>query len=181
MKFCFAHNLFTVLLVMSAMLLTGCQQSSGNSVSGPGDAIAEESTSSSSLTLAIVKVPTNKTELSLQELQDQWVLVNYWAEWCAPCREEIPALNQLNERPDVQVLGVDFDQHAAEEMAPLIKQMQIEFPVLLTGRIGELKLAQPNVLPVTYLIRGQQLIKTLQGPQTLESLTELLTALAAEG
>jgi len=186
MKVCIGHKLLAILLVMSVLPLAGCQQSSGDIMTGPGNAISKEPTSTSALTVSdfampILNVPANKTEISLQELQDQWVLVNYWAEWCAPCRVEIPDLNQLNERSDVQVLGVDFDQHVAEDLVPLIKLMQIEFPVLLTDQIGELKLEQPNVLPVTYVIHRQQLIKTLQGPQTWESLTELLTALASGG
>ena len=33
--------------------------------------------------------------ISLSELHGDWVVINYWAEWCAPCREEIPELNEL--------------------------------------------------------------------------------------
>ena len=39
----------------------------------------------------------------------QWVLVNYWAEWCKPCLEEIPELNHLDKSPGISVLGVNFD------------------------------------------------------------------------
>src|SRR5690606_11211450 len=45
-----------------------------------------------------------------QSLQGQWLVINYWAEWCAPCRKEIPELNALPEHIDgVRVLGVNFD------------------------------------------------------------------------
>ena len=39
----------------------------------------------------------------LEDLRGQWVLVNYWAQWCKPCIEEIPELNQLDsERTDAE-------------------------------------------------------------------------------
>ncbi len=42
----------------------------------------------------------------------QWLVINYWAEWCAPCRKEIPELNHLAEEGKAKgfrVLGVNFD------------------------------------------------------------------------
>ena len=34
---------------------------------------------------------------SPSQWQGQWVLINYWADWCGPCREEVPELNYLND------------------------------------------------------------------------------------
>ena len=50
-------------------------------------------------------------EVTAAQLQGQWLLINYWAEWCGPCRTEIPELNALSETEQgLAVLGVNFDE-----------------------------------------------------------------------
>ena len=39
----------------------------------------------------------------------QWRIINYWAIWCAPCREEIPELNELDRSTELVVLAVNYD------------------------------------------------------------------------
>ncbi len=105
-------------------------------------------------------------------LKGKWVVVNFWAEWCAPCRKEIPELNELDREPGIQVLGVDFDRHEGDELTGIIEKMGIQFPVLFDGQVGDLRLPWPSVLPVTYLIHDGNLVETLQGPQTQQGLIE---------
>ena len=40
------------------------------------------------------------SQMQLSELRGNWVLINYWADWCRPCREEIPELNTLHQREE---------------------------------------------------------------------------------
>lgn len=54
------------------------------------------------------------------ELQGRWLVINYWAEWCAPCRREVPELNRLAAEagePPRRVLGVNFDALQGEALA----------------------------------------------------------------
>ncbi|MGD9021899.1 MAG: TlpA disulfide reductase family protein, partial [Lysobacterales bacterium] len=45
-------------------------------------------------------------QVRLADLRQQWVVLNYWATWCAPCRKEIPDLTELHSsREDIVVLG----------------------------------------------------------------------------
>ena len=54
--------------------------------------------------------------VSLKEMRGRPVLLNVWATWCHPCREEIPALQKLQEaRPGVAVVGVSIDDPGQEE------------------------------------------------------------------
>lgn len=105
------------------------------------------------------------------EWDGRWVLVNYWAEWCAPCRREIPELNLMNAVRGVQVVGVNFDGVSGETMPRLIAEMGIEFPTLLVDPRERFGLERPRVLPVTLVIDpAGTLVTTLQGPQTVDSL-----------
>ena len=54
--------------------------------------------------------------VSLQEMRGRPVLLNVWATWCHPCREEIPALQKLQDaRPGLAVVGVSLDDPGQEE------------------------------------------------------------------
>ncbi|MGI9326858.1 MAG: TlpA family protein disulfide reductase [Pseudomonadales bacterium] len=106
----------------------------------------------------------------------QWLLINYWAEWCGPCRHEIPELNRLNERPDVQVLGVNFDGLRGAKLAAVAEKMAVAFPTLLTDPGERFAVARPSVLPVTLLIGPDGALReTLRGPQTEASILSALT------
>ncbi|GGC86261.1 TlpA family protein disulfide reductase [Halopseudomonas salina] len=110
------------------------------------------------------------------DLEGRWVVVNYWAEWCAPCREELPELNSLSRASDqVVVLGIHFDAYQGEELRALSEEMDIGFSVVGHDFAEAYGLALPQVLPTTYVINPQgTLSHTLQGPQTEQELMALL-------
>ena len=109
--------------------------------------------------------------LQLNELRGQWVVINYWAIWCKPCIQEIPELNALAEIPQVTVLGVNYDNAGAEELAQQVQKLGIAFPTLATDPASLLGVARPVVLPTSLVLDPEgQLRTTLVGPQTLESL-----------
>lgn len=108
--------------------------------------------------------------------QGKWLLLNYWATWCGPCREEIPALNKFDEaRDDVQVYGVNYDGLLEEPLDSAIKEMGIEFPSMLQDPAPALGVARPKVLPTTFLISPKgKLVQVLTGPQTEKTLSEAI-------
>lgn len=111
-----------------------------------------------------------------QSLTSRWLVVNYWAEWCGPCREEIPELNALSiERPDVAVVGINFDGLTESELRDVSELMDIRFPVLQHDFASALGLTKPSVIPTTYIIApdGGETI-TLQGPQSAEALLKVI-------
>ena len=116
--------------------------------------------------------PPPEPESAAPGPRGQWVLINYWAEWCAPCIKEIPELNEVDRRyPDVTVLGVNFDGAEGEELRQQVETLGVAFPTLATDPGGAMGLARPQVLPTTRVVDPDgQLHHTLVGPQTLASL-----------
>lgn len=110
------------------------------------------------------------------DLDGRWLVVNYWAEWCAPCREELPELNALDKAADnIQVIGIHFDAYQGAELLELSQRMDIQFPVLGHDFAAVYALPMPQVLPTTYIIDpAGKLAHTLQGPQDEAGLRALM-------
>jgi peroxiredoxin len=92
--------------------------------------------------------------LRLQEQRGQVVLVNFWATWCGPCRQEIPHLNKLYDKyrgSGFTLLGVniDDDPRAATELAG---KLGVKFPVLLDTDKKVSKLYDMSAMPATVVI-----------------------------
>ena len=113
--------------------------------------------------------------------QEKWKIINYWSEWCVPCRVEIPMLNELSKHlssSNVIVLGVNFDDDPRETTLEIAEAMSIEFPVLTLEEIAQLKLRAPDVLPTTYILSPtNEVVAKLIGQQTHQDLMEQLVDL----
>ncbi len=115
-----------------------------------------------------------------QQSEAKWRIVNYWSEWCAPCRLEIPMLNELNETlspTNVTIVGVNFDEDPREKTLSIAEDMGIDFPTLTMELVSELQLRAPDVLPTTYILSPEnEVVAKMIGLQTEESLrTQLAT------
>ena len=94
---------------------------------------------------------------SLEQWRGQVLVVNYWATWCAPCREEIPGFVRLQERygsRGLQFVGIAIDQ--PDKVAEFAGEFRINYPLLLGGleTIELLRQAgnRAGVLPYTLVI-----------------------------
>lgn len=89
--------------------------------------------------------------VSLSELRGQTVVLNFWATWCGPCRQEIPAFSAWSlEHPDVPVLGIATDDSPAKLRAAR-KQLDIAYPIVL----GDAQVARDydvSSLPTTVIV-----------------------------
>ncbi len=110
--------------------------------------------------------------------RDRPIVLNYWAEWCAPCRHEIPELNALHrERAETGtvILGVNYDGITGERLTALVERMGIEFPVLVDDPKHRWDYARPEVLPTTVIVGSDGIVReVLVGPQTRESIRAVL-------
>jgi thiol-disulfide isomerase/thioredoxin len=122
--------------------------------------------------LACAERNTTAPVPQLESLRGQWVVINYWAQWCKPCIEEIPYLNRLDrDYAQVTVLGVNYDGASGAELEQQRQQLGVEFASLEVDPAEQLGKARPVVLPTTFIVNPQgELVAELIGPQTLESL-----------
>lgn len=92
-------------------------------------------------------------ERVIEDYQGQWLVINFWAEWCPPCLEEIPELNLLaEENLGVAVLGVSYDKLSNHELNQLVDKLDIQYSIVATEPMPYLPVAKPESLPGTYLV-----------------------------
>jgi thiol-disulfide isomerase/thioredoxin len=124
---------------------------------------------------------TAPDSIRLLDYRGQWLVINYWAEWCAPCRTEIPELNllALHDPERIAVVGVNFDGISGDELNRVATALGIEFPNIIQDPAAKFGYRPPQVLPSTYIFDPSgQLTHQLQGPQSFEQLLELTLMLA---
>ncbi|MBS7325876.1 MAG: TlpA family protein disulfide reductase [Thiopseudomonas sp.] len=139
-------------LLLTSLLLVGCSQSA---------------------------TPLSDSNGQPLDTTGKWLLVNYWATWCKPCRAEIPALNSLHHELSAQiiVLGYNFDQLEDKALQTAANELGIEFPLLSTAAIRQLDLPGVAGIPVTFLINPDgHYHDRLTGEQSRDSLLAVLRA-----
>ena len=109
----------------------------------------------------------------LNDFRGNWLVVNYWADWCPPCIKEMPELSKFyNANKDsVLVLAYNFDRLEGEELSDQIQRFGVDIPSIINDPGLLFGWESPPSLPATYIINPQgELLHTLIGPQTQESL-----------
>jgi peroxiredoxin len=92
--------------------------------------------------------------LHLQQLRGQVVLVNFWATWCGPCREEMPRLQALYDKyraSGFTLLGVNVDEDPRNALG-IAQKLKVSFPVLLDTDKAVSRQYDMGSMPATVLI-----------------------------
>lgn len=111
----------------------------------------------------------------LSDYRGQWVVVNFWATWCKPCRKEIPDLSELHDnRDDITVLGLAFEDTEPADFERFLESYPASYPILVVDVYDPpADLGSPRVLPTTHLIDASgTLVETWLGPVTSDMITE---------
>jgi len=107
--------------------------------------------------LAFDLVDTNGHKQSLAQYKGKWVLVNFWATWCPPCRVEIPDLIALarNNPNRLVVLGIAMDYQDPQQVKDFVKSKGINYPIVMGDDAVVSQIGQITGLPTTYLYNPQ--------------------------
>ncbi len=92
--------------------------------------------------------------LRLSEYRGDVVLINFWATWCGPCRQEMPLLDDLYgryQRVGFSLLGVNIDDDSRRAMK-MVQELGVNFPVLFDESKEVSKLYKVEAMPVTVLV-----------------------------
>jgi len=99
--------------------------------------------------------------LRLSEYRGDVVMINFWATWCGPCRQEMPLLDELYSRyhrVGFNLLGVNIDDDSRRAMQ-MVDELGVNFPVLFDARKEVSELYDVEAMPVTVLVDREGMVR----------------------
>jgi peroxiredoxin len=122
-------------------------------------------------------------ELSLSDYRGKIVVLNFWATWCGPCRDEMPAFvrmqNEYGSR-GVQFIGVSIDSGAFEAIADFAQEFGANYPLAHDNMTVYDSYEGTTAVPTTYLItRKGEIWFYMPGPLSREALAPALESMLA--
>ena len=117
---------------------------------------------------------------SLADYRGRWVLVNFWASWCVPCRTEAPELEEFQRRhagPEFTVLGID-SRDLTEDGRDFVRRYDLTYPQLRDGDGDTAHEFGTTGVPENFLIDPNGKVRLLaRGPVDAEYLDRYVAPL----
>jgi peroxiredoxin len=158
-----------------AVTAAGCQPGEGgggHSMARAGDVAPD-----------VAGVTLAGDSLALSDLRGQPALVNLWATWCPPCREEMPYLESLHQRlgpRGLRTVGITVDDASARsQVVSFIDDVDVTFDILLDPRGRSMDRYRVIGLPATFLLDADGVIRLLRLGPLQERDTAFTAALEA--
>jgi cytochrome c biogenesis protein CcmG/thiol:disulfide interchange protein DsbE len=121
---------------------------------------------------------------SLANYRGRWVLVNFWASWCIPCREEAPALEEFQRRhgdAGFTVLGIDTGDVSGDGRA-FVRRFGLSYPQLRDGDGASADDFGTTGVPENYLVDPRGKVRlVVVGPISAEDLADEVAPLLPGG
>tara|TARA_B100001250_G_scaffold377963_1_gene367460 strand:- start:134 stop:724 length:591 start_codon:yes stop_codon:yes gene_type:complete len=170
-----------ILIYLLSLSIISCSTESNNQ--DPEATVTQEKVSERNFLGEFELIDLNNVMTSSSKWNGQYKLINFWATWCAPCRREIPLLNNTQkeyQNMSVQIIGIAVD--VLDDVIAYSEETPFEYPVLV-GEEEAIAIAEnANIefigLPFTMLVDDQnEIIKTHLGEikeHHIDMLTEVI-------
>jgi peroxiredoxin len=113
-------------------------------------------------------------QISFKEYRGKKVILNFWATWCPPCREEMPEMQKFYQdykQKDVEILAVnlEYSETKPEKIRDFVKEYELEFPIPLDEKNTTGKQFRAVSIPTSYFIDEEGTITKMHiGPMDYE-------------
>lgn len=169
--------LFSFILFLLSFL--ACSDDTSDKMTGAGD-VNEDS--SFQLAPNFTLLNTELEEVSLSDYQGKVVIVDFWATWCKPCKEEIPRFIELYDEyreQGFEMIGISTDDvdGRLEKIELFFQELgksgvDINYPILLANS-DVIQIYQVPAIPAAYLInRNGEIVKVFSGAQESKAIYE---------
>jgi peroxiredoxin len=114
----------------------------------------------------------------VSDYRGKWLIINFWATWCAPCLKEMPELERFyrQNRERAQVWGVSFEDSDKAAIQAYIDRLGVTFPILGYGQEPLTGYGEVRVLPTTFIIDPDGLFQhRFEGPVTADDIVAEIT------
>lgn len=121
--------------------------------------------------------------VQLSDYRGKKVLVNFWATWCGPCREEMPAMQEFYDdyADEIEILAVNVtdSEKSVDDVQNFIDEFDFTYPILLDTDMGVSNEYRAVGLPTTYFIGTDGIIQVPRkiGPMTYDYMEETMQML----
>lgn len=95
--------------------------------------------------------------ISTADWHGRVVLLNFWATWCPPCRDEIPEMIELQNRfkDKLEIIGISMDDSPADEVKHFADDMKIDYPIVMGSGTLSREYGGVPALPTTFVVNPE--------------------------
>ena len=171
-------------VITVAGLLSGCGGNKAESGSTPERTDHAPSTNNLGPAPDFVLPTIDGDHFRLADYAGRVVVVNFWATWCAPCLEEIPAFVELQEKyaPEgLQFVGISVDEEGPDLVRPFVKRLNVNYPIAMDDGKVAASYKGHLVIPSTFVVGRDGLIRSRYiGIVSFDTLVPQIEKLLAE-
>jgi cytochrome c biogenesis protein CcmG/thiol:disulfide interchange protein DsbE len=174
-----------LVLIVGLLLLSNCKlQESGENTEEESISSIKEGNTPNDIEEEIeyfndfTLLDLDKNEVSLSDFQGKIVVLNFWATWCPPCRDEIPdfiEVNNLYKDENVQIIGVSIDTDM-KALDDFVEEFDINYPTWIDGTIDNISPEWGiRAIPTTFFLNenGEVIFKNV-GRMTKDQIINIL-------